>query len=270
MAKELINNIRRGSLANVIALHDFMDNEINLKQWFEYTVELFHKNGLIPNKAALGGVNGTKGNKNVLFNNAQKRLYECDFKGIDDIWFTALPPEYSLEMSDGLLTVSVTIDARSTFRIIFDDQIMPFQKEIMKNLTKDFLNLINAQYGYAYQRLYKLGPEFYPFGIICGLDWDKDRKERELITKWSHKFRMPDGSYKTGDLRDIYPMNLLVDEHLNRIVINNQTLEAWIKSDKSHGELEELTPGKFAWWVEQENISMVRDALRPSGIIIAG
>ncbi|MEY3197080.1 MAG: hypothetical protein RLZZ59_448 [Pseudomonadota bacterium] len=39
-------------------------------------------------------------------------------------------------------------------------------------------------------------------------------------------------------------------------------------SDSKHGRLEELGSNVYAWWVEEENISLIREALRPTGIIL--
>jgi hypothetical protein len=107
---------------------------------------------------------------------------------------------------------------------------------------------------------------------MSSLESQKDYSpEAEFITQWLHK-TMPDHpqAYKTGDLRDIYPMNLITDVHLDRTVSPHTTLREFIASDPIHGRLETLSDGRFAWWVMDEHIEQVREALRPSGMIIAG
>lgn len=73
-----------------------------------------------------------------------------------------------------------------------------------------------------------------------------------------------------GDLRDIYPMNLVMDVHLNREVIPGTPLRSFIESEPSHGTLKAVDDVRFVWCVESENIAQLREALRPSGIIVAG
>ena len=76
------------------------------------------------------------------------------------------------------------------------------------------------------------------------------------------------GKYKTGDLRDLYPMNLLSKEH-EKHVIEGLLFFNLIKADPQRGELIELNPSLWAWWIEADNISSVREALRPLGWVIA-
>jgi hypothetical protein len=90
-----------------------------------------------------------------------------------------------------------------------------------------------------------------------------------MIDAWGEKFRTSN-EYKTGDLRDIYQMNLLMDAHLNRDVMPGTTLRSFIESNPLHGSLMVVDDQRTAWWVEGENIDHVRKALVPSGIIVAG
>jgi hypothetical protein len=103
-----------------------------------------------------------------------------------------------------------------------------------------------------------------------GLDGDKnpdEGKEEDKIACWNHQYYMPDGRYRTGHLRDIYPLNILSSIHLQEKILN-QSLENWIKSSPLHGDLKPLTDKLWSWWVPQENIASITQALKDTGLII--
>jgi hypothetical protein len=64
-------------------------------------------------------------------------------------------------------------------------------------------------------------------------------------------------------------MNMLIDIHLNYEVLPNMSLKQWIESDPANGRLDPLCEGRAAWWVEDNQIARIREALKPSGILIA-
>lgn len=161
------------------------------------------------------------------------------------------------------------------FVLTLDNQLFSFDKQKIQVITKKIIELLSPHYGYYYQRTFKKGAIWYPYGVLCGISSLKGMKdyspEAELITQWSHKLN-PNHSqaYKTGDLRDVYPINLLVDKHLTREIAPDTTFEQFIDSDKRHGTLEKIADNHYAWVIDEDNIPLVREALRPSGMIIAG
>jgi hypothetical protein len=67
-----------------------------------------------------------------------------------------------------------------------------------------------------------------------------------FLTKEGVESRFPfePQEYPMGDLRDIYPINILYDAHLERVLsfdIGSITLEKWMRADPLHGTLEPLT-----------------------------
>lgn len=268
MIQELINNVKRGTFANCVVLHDFdTPNPERVKQWFEYTVKFFEENGVVPNRSS-----GTKRSKqNISFERAVKQYENQGFQDLEDIWFGALPPtNYNSDIEDiifGTYLNSNLNKKNKTLVLVFDNQIVSFERTIIDKLATDLSQFFNPKYGYAYQREFKKGPTWYPFGVIGGND-DIGREEERKIGEWGRRYHANNNRYKTGDLRDIYPMNLLSTAHQNNTV-NEVPFFDWIRENPKHGTLTELTKNLWAWWVEPEEIPAVREELRPTGWVIA-
>jgi hypothetical protein len=267
-----INDLeRRGDLANCIALHDFKIFQPDFKRWVEYIVAFLENYDLVPNR--LGG-HRKSARKNVTFKGGIKALeasnYDTDF-----IWIGALPLEYKSDTGDALFSssISISLEYDKVIKLIFNDDIAPFDVGLVNKLALDLWNITKAQYGYFYQRSIYHGPLWYPSGVICGLSRDnpKEKRERAMITKWGNS-RYPNATknkYEIGRIRDIYPVNFLTQPHLERIVFDGQTLEQWIQASPDRGHLLQLDQeGFWSWAVEQDHIAAIYDALKNSGIIV--
>lgn len=260
----MINDIQRGPLANALVLHDFKRDEINWEEWFYYIESWFHKGGLIPNR--ISGVNG----KTIKFENGKKRLERESFAGVgkDGVWIISTPPKVGTEMFDYIFAVDMhgVCEGRRTLVLCWDDQMIRFDRDYIDNLAKDLYRFFEPAYGYGYQRLFKQGPSFYPFGVIAGLEYGEP--ERKLISKWGNEYSYEDGDYKTGLLRDIYPINFLSQAHFVQ-VIDGQPLKAWIESSPNHGELKQLAENLWSWWIPEEKISAIREKFIPTGLLLS-
>ena len=270
MNKKIVNDIKQGSLANSIVLHDFETPTPEIvKRWFYYTVQFFEDNGLIPNR--MGGTGKPK--KTIAFERARKQHESDEFHEVTQagLWFGAVPSTATQEGLDSIFSTHLDIregKRNKTLVLTFDNQIVFFSEPTIDKLVSDLSQFFKPKYGYAYQRDFKKGPTWYPFGVCVGLDWDKDKEERSELTKWNDKYHMPEGRYKTGDLRDIYPLNLLSAAHQEHIVDGKPFFE-WITADPKRGTLTQINDSLWAWWVEPDHIPYVREVLRPLGWVIA-
>jgi hypothetical protein len=258
----MINDIKRGPLANALVFHDFQRKPIDIKGWFYFVESWFKREGVTPNR-----ISGRAG-KNIGFEREKKRLEKEDFKSIQDGgWIAALPPSIRIEMFDFLFAVHLDCTPpQDTLVLCWDDQIIKFGKEYLETLAKNLYAYFEPAYGYGYQREFRYGPTFYPFGVLSGIDAFSE--EAKQITQWSIQYGRSDGSYKTGMFRDIYPINFLSKSHLTQKV-GNTTLQNWIESSPQHGDLHALVNDKlWSWWIPEDKIAAVREELKPTGLII--
>lgn len=272
--KKEINPYARSTLANCMAFHDFKFNNINIKELFKYIVELFYEYDLEPTR--LGFSTLSKQSKSMkTYVREHKKLLSLSDNEIKSFTLQATSNNSDDSCYDSLFTAHFSKRDLGDFSLIFDKQFFSFDYQKIKNIYQKIIEFLSPNYGYFYQREFKKGSEFYPYGILYGISSLESMKdyspEANLITQWGHKLN-PDHSqaYKTGDLRDVYPMNLLVDIHLTRAVFPNTSFEQFIQSDERHGILENIADGHYTWLVDDMHIPRVREALRPSSMIIAG
>ena len=256
-----INPYTRSLYANSIALHDFERKIINVKAMIEYISNLFIQYGVTPTRMGIT----SPLNKSKKMNSYQHELKKL--QSIPDEEIVAI--QLDAIADDGATKLFYFLydrDDHGTCVLTLDSQLFSHNEEKWIGIANAMIHFIAPHYAYTYQREFKKGPHCYPWGVICGIPFNDP--EEEKIDQWGKKYRYQE--YQTGDLRDIYPMNLITDVHLDRTVSAHTTLGEFIASDPIHGRLEPLSDGRFAWWVMDEHIEQVREALRPSGMIIAG
>lgn len=257
----MMNNIQQGTLGNTLVLHEFKKNPIDIAGWFYFIEALFLKHGLNPSK--MGG----KGSKTITFARGKKQQEKKHFTDLQKgMWVAALPVDGGVEMLDFLYVAHLSNSSpRGTCVLCWDDQIIPFDPAYFDSLAHDLSVFLEPTYGYGYQREFKYGPSLYPFGVIAGLEYGMP--ERKYITEWGNAYDCLDGRYRTGDLRDIYPLNFLSSPHLERDVYG-QSLKEWIASSPAHGEVKSLNNSLWSWFIQDDQISLVREALRGTGILL--
>jgi hypothetical protein len=68
-------------------------------------------------------------------------------------------------------------------------------------------------------------------------------------------------------LRDVFPLNYLVDTHL-ALPVGRNKLGEWIRQDAARGALSALADGLWCWSVPDAAIPSVRIALEPTGLLV--
>ncbi len=265
--KPLINDIKRGAMANSLVLHDLKRNPIDLKGLFDYMEDWFLKSRVIPTHMGLIGDNAGKGMSVIQFNNGKRRLEKFNFEGFRSIGIHALPHNWD-NTSDYLFYAGIYShpSRRQTLILCWDDQIIPFEREYVENLAKQIDPYIKPAYGYGYQREFEQGPSAYCIGGLRGID--SFSEEADQITKWGNEYGGSKGRYRTGLLRDIYPVNFISEEHIMERV-GNFSLQEWINLSPNHGELRALNDHLWSWHVPSQDILLVRESLLSTGILLS-
>jgi hypothetical protein len=204
-----------------------------------------------------------KTDKTVSLKIGIKQLEDIDYQA-DGMWIGATPPNHGDDTFDSIFSSFLSYEWGHTLVLCFDDQIVRFEQSILHTLAHGLSSFFCAKYGYAYQRKFSQGPLFYPYGVLSGID---DSEERRQITRWNHVYRMSDGGYHLGQLRDIHPYNFISQAHFDEKV-GDQTLREWIDKDPTRGTLTQLSDTLWSWQVDASHIESVRATLAPTGIII--
>ena len=203
---------------------------------------------------------GWSGRRKMLHYNHNK-LLKVDFNKIDSVGIYGGQQEKG---TNNLYKIAAEIEQRYRhFTFCYADK-GPINKEFFVNVIKDIAPILDFQYGIIAES--DRGPiNAYFDGTIQG---DISKEEAERTTKWRNEYLFEDGDYRTGDLRDIYPFNILTEAHLTRDVGGGKNLRQWIESSSDHGELEKVTDRHWLWSVPDEKIPAIQEALDPSGILL--
>ena len=259
--------------ATCIVFYDFDFQAVDFRQWFEWAVAWFTIKGSQPVRADIGAED-IKWRTVKTFKHVKKVLEKREFKNIE--WIALESEEISNSWSANLYHANITASIRVNpsgkpdMGLYAKASILPFEQEGIWAPLSKLAHMINPRYGLVHQREYSKDPRFYTWGTIVGLDSDKypeDAIEEDKIAEWSRQYYHPQGKYHTGLLREIYPLNLLSHAHLS-YPVGNLTLEQWILSSSDHGELKTLTKTLWTWWVPEDKIPHVTNALKDSQIII--
>jgi hypothetical protein len=255
------------NIINTIAFYDFDPTKVKLKECFYYMVDLMASLKVMADYMA------TDYNKKiVLFKNGLILLEKKGFEGTNHFTLQAVQPESvfnSLDFYDFMTIVSNKETPRSV--ICMNSVLKTFEYEYYEKLMLNQLNFYSFNYAIYYEREYKYGPEWYSAGVGC--DGNKYEAEGKEISNWGNRYNAhyqedPEFAYYTGLLRDIYPINIIIKDHLNQRV-GKGTLEEWIKSGDRRGTLHKLTDKHYSWRVPHEDIDSIRQALIPWRLLVA-
>ncbi len=122
------------------------------------------------------------------------------------------------------------------------------------------------RYGISYLLPIYNGPVWYAVGIGSHRSTDpgtrQSRETMSQLSKWQVQL-VTKQSYLRGSFRDVYPANLLSEDHVRAILPGGKTLETL-----GIGRLSLLGPGKWLWEVSDDEITRARAVLREAGLLI--
>ncbi len=253
---------------NCLALHDFSGDNVKWQEWFDFALSIFSKHQLAPTRLAVNGTYYGNSAKSLTFKGGLRKLQKYDFKGIECLGFMAMPSKEDYTTNfiiKVFLYPNWQKPKNSTLTMCFDEKLEMFNQESFEKMTSKLHKFTNAKYGYYYYRHLRNSPDMYPSGSC---DPYINKADKDACRLWDKQYSYNNGSYRTGNIRDVYRLNFLSKEHLEWQISGNQNLEEWIKSSPNHGKLTEISPGFWSWYVEEHLITPIRQALIPSNIII--
>lgn len=253
---------------NSISFYDFDPQKLKLKECFYYMLDLMALLKVTPDY-----IGTTYNKKMVLFKNGLRLLEKKGFEGTNHFTLQGVQPDAvfnSLDFYDFITIVSNKKIPRSLLCI--DSSLKPFDYKSYEQLMIKQLEFHDFNYAIYFERESKYGPEWYAMGT--GYNGNKYETEGNEIARWNNSYGPyykeddPEEDYYTGLLRDIYPINIIIKDHLIQRV-GKGTLEDWIKSGDHRGSLHKLTDKHYSWRVPHEDIDAVRQALIPWRLLVA-
>ncbi|MDP8099279.1 hypothetical protein [Pasteurella atlantica] len=133
-----------------------------------------------------------------------------------------------------------------------------------------FLTTISAKthivYGIGYQ-LYGSMSEVFSYALGLGVE---TLYNNESPYEWGEQLpsRTDETPLYFNQLRMVYPINILNDNHLN-FPLSQLTLKAWILSNNKNGKITNLDNQNYLWLVEASELERINAGLSKEGILIS-
>ena len=254
-------------IANSIVFYDYEDAEIDLQGLYDYIVNWAQNLGEPFTRAGITGKNiRSTGRKLQTFKHCNKVLYQQNFKDISSIGlYSALRP-IATHDEDFLISASIDVQGINPCIVISaSDDLIAFNTSTMISMAENLINYLQPQYGFAFQRHINKGPVFYAGGAICNGGYSKEEKKQITTLR---VFKTNHYRYQIGDFRDVYPFNFVGEAHLNRTIQDKKLID-WIHESLDHGILKPLSDKLWYWEIAEQNIELVRNALKQENLLIS-
>jgi hypothetical protein len=154
--------------------------------------------------------------------------------------------------------------------IAVDQSLVSSPEQLVEAIASTFFEVTGPCYGGAFRFPVMFGPDGYRVSVGMesrGVPPMANRAYMARITRWRDNLWRRKLRPSSGYFREIYPINFLLDAHLNmpfRDVRLSEFMEV-------NGTLSNygLQKGMYRWDVSEKNLDGVREALEPSGLILS-
>jgi len=260
---------KKETLYNVVVFYDVALEKIRWEFLYNFALNFIERQGLKPTRMALDGNKVKLSGKTKSFRHYNKIIRDLSFERVDHFWIGAGYSENpGGDQDDCDIGFSADCHYGKEVFIYFRNDVLEYNTSMLKELSGPLAKASGSLYGAAFQ-IDQIKKD--AFGYISAILSADDCQEMENnILNWDHAYNDPYGdcgTYKTGDFRDLYPLNFIGEAHLKRDVFG-QTLRQWIETDSARGTLEPLNETLWTWEIPQENISALRQQLKPTDLLI--
>jgi hypothetical protein len=244
------------SNADCVAVFDW-DTPADLTSWLEWALRCFTTANIQPDIVSCG-VTAQK-SKKVSIEEAKKVVHGR----VCDVGLYATRPGYKQLVFGWRMTADLNMTKGRTAILAWEAGLLDSIE-----IAKQMAGIFGPVYGIGFQRPFAKGPALYAYGMSAGLGYSgTDRIEMNRIGAWMRE-RMAQNRHKNGMLRDVYPLNLLTQVHLDQEV-ERHSLHDWIKETQERGQLVDLGNKQWIWRLPDASVENVRSSLRSGGLIIA-
>jgi hypothetical protein len=248
-----------------IAFYDFQEQHIQWESLYNWLLGFILKHKQKPTRMILTAPFIKPSSKTKSFNHYNKLIRSMNYKDIYSFWIGAgYPDNPGGDQTDCSIGFDIDWRHKKCLTLYFKNNISQYNYKT----TKDILQYFKPSYGIAFQMNNKEKNAY--IYILSMLNPDDSEDIENDITNWKHAYNDPYGdcgTYKTGDFRNLYPLNFIGEAHLNRDV-HGQTLRAWIESNPTRGTLEPLNEKLWTWEIPEDQIPVLREQLRDTDLLI--
>lgn len=180
------------------------------------------------------------------------------WEGLDYLWLRE--PENLSEFS-AICNLTNGIGRRASFHL--DEAFIADAAGVMTSWLGEVTRKLRPTYGFMRSMAYKWQPDGYVSGTVMGVrptDESNRRADFGYVVRREH--RGLDLKF-----RDIYPVNLISQSHLN-VLVDGIPLLTWIENG-TRGKIEQTSDVTWKWSLQPLEMQRVRRTMLDSGHLIA-
>jgi hypothetical protein len=239
------------------------------KKWFDYCVSLSESASHPFDEGCCNPGN----TKYVLFRNC-KRALERNLNNVVDLSLRSSADIQEIG-SYGIMEAILDNDSKYCY---FGCHYSFFDYDQLIQIGTKLCELAKPKYGIFFRLPFVYLPHFYHCAMGMGeLDYIPGNKFfnpkhvdlRKRSGMWGSLHRdYKEKLYDLSNLREIYPINFINENHLSHEVFSKMTLKDWIEAADHRGTLKKITDDLWSWIIPEDDLYQVTVDLAPSDILL--
>lgn len=241
---------------NVLALYRAGKSKLDFQRWFSTSMDILSNYNIQPNFVGL--TSNRFPEKMMPFKKPGKQMEKLNLDNLGSLTWMVCPEGSSA--NDWYVYFSVSNWNGVELIFCVDQSVVSFGSDQFEGIIQRLCMNDMFTYGYAYQREYSKGPEYYALGMSKGVDFNS--VESEEIANWARD-RRNENSIQRGYLRDIYPYNFLTTANLNKKVLGVRLRDLINQPNGTLGNIRAIKENLFLWKLETPELANARHVLKP-------
>ena len=179
-------------------------------------------------------------------------------------------PAESFFPSEIRVAWSTTVGGQKNGVIAVRASLIDSVGELVERLEKSLFEMIGTAYAHALDFPAEFGPDFYlgSVGAVpTGYTTQENTAYEERLVQWRDRIWHGGVRARQGYLREVYPINFLLEPHLGRPYQNCPFRDYMERNGKI--TFSKFCEGLYRWDVESERLSLVREDLERSGLVLS-
>lgn len=256
----------RAGKCTCVALYDW-STEFTGPAFYEVAHSFFSANGITPDVGILA-IGDAPSNRVLKHSTVAKRIQQPEYANASYVGLYRTVPNYAQLVFGWDVVAGFHTRTSRDMYFCCGVSVAQLGLDYMAGLIERIAGLTQLSYGIGYTLPFHAGPEIYALGMATGPDDSQQGKILADRTCAWFRERIGQNRHRQGYLRDVYPLNVVSQPHLE-MPVHGMALGEWIRHAPQRGSLRPLAGGAWLWRIEDAQVASVQAELEAAGLLIA-
>lgn len=249
-----------------LAFYDW-SSEFSASAFYEVAVSFFSANGVEPDSGKL--YVGKPTNSRILkYSTVAARIKKAEYANASYVGLYHTIPDYAQLAFGWDVTAGYHARMHRDMYFCCGVAIAQLGVDYVADVIEQISNRTTLTYGIGYSLPFQDGPDLYALGMSTGSDYTPEgNRAADRTCAWFRE-RIGQNRHLQGYLRDVYPLNVISQPHLDKQV-QGMPLREWIIASPERGTLRPLAGGAWLWRIEENQVVPIQAELESAGMLIA-